>query len=131
MNAREFLKINDSKVLDIIKKIENRIIIEKDNDVSGRLFFDYDDNHRIEIKSKNIIYHTTSLKTDKIYIENITIYGTNTIVTENNLILGSLISDDKNIGIITDIKEADTTGKKSVNIVKIYSTVPLMWKDYR
>ena len=131
MNAIDFLKTDNNEIISILKKIENRFIIEKDNDVSCRIFFDYDKDHRIEIKSKSVIYHikkeNLTILNDKLYPDNLEIYGDNTVVNENNLILGSLISDGSNIGIINKIEK----NTKVLDISVIYASTPVVWKDLR
>lgn len=133
MNAIDFLKTDNNEIINILKKIENRFIIEKDNDVSGRIFFDYDGEHRIEIKSKTVIYNAPSLNTI-LTPTNLSVYGDSSIiVNENNLIFGSLISDGKNIGIINSIEEKIINGvnTKTLNISIIYAAAPVVWNDYR
>ncbi len=132
MQSIDFLKTDNKDILSILKKIENRFIIEKDNDVSGRIFFDYDGEHRLEIKSKAVIYNAPSLNVTLVP-SNLSIYGDSQPVTENNLILGSLISDGNNIGIINNLEEKIVNGKnvKALNINIIYATTPVIWHDYR
>lgn len=121
-------KINktEQNVLDVLNKIENRLIVKKENNVA-RLFFDYDEDTRLEIKSINTTYHSnvslnTSSDTITINKNSLSVYGN--IENANNVNLGLLVSDGSNIGIISGIENDNVT------ITMIYKPQTITWNEY-
>lgn len=121
-------KINktEQNVLDVLNKIENRLIVKKENNVA-RLFFDYDEDTRLEIKSINTTYHSnvslnTSSDTITINKNSLSVYGD--IENANNVNLGLLVSDGSNIGIISGIENDNVT------ITMIYKPQTITWNEY-
>lgn len=121
-------KINktEQNVLDVLNKIENRLIVKKENNVA-RLFFDYDEDTRLEIKSINTTYHSnvslnTSSDTITINKNSLSVYGD--IENANNVNLGLLVSDGSNIGIISGIENDNIT------ITMIYKPQTITWNEY-
>lgn len=121
-------KINktEQNVLDILNKIENRLIVKKENNVA-RLFFDYDEDTRLEIKSINTTYHSnvslnTSSDTVTINKNSLSVYGN--IEDINNINLGLLVSDGSNIGIISGIENDNVT------VTMIYKPQTITWNEY-
>lgn len=124
----------ETDVLDILKKIEDRLLIIKQSDGTARMYFDYDKDNRLEIKPTNTIYHSNvplnpnSQNIAQVDMRNLTIFGDNE--SENVTIIhnGSLISDGSNIGIISKVE--DTATSKIATIHFIYSTKTITWSDY-
>lgn len=121
-------KINktEQNVLDVLNKIENRLIVKKENNVA-RLFFDYDEDTRLEIKSINTTYHSnvslnTSSDTVTINKNSLSVYGN--IEDINNINLGLLVSDGSNIGIISGIENDNVT------VTMIYKPQTITWNEY-
>ena len=121
-------KINktEQNVLDVLNKIENRLIVKKENNVA-RLFFDYDEDTRLEIKSINTTYHSnvslnTSFDTITINKNSLSVYGN--IEDINNVNLGLLVSDGSNIGIISGIENDNVT------VTMIYKPQTITWNEY-
>jgi len=117
--------------IDIIKKISNRLIIKKETNNTGKIYFDYADDNRIEITSDIRIWFydfNDYLKEDSngdifinknepiVYIRS----GLNDIT---EIRIGDLIFTHNQIAVITNV---------SINVIKIklvYSRKPLKWND--
>ena len=52
----KFAKLNDLNLLKDRAKTENKLYVYKETNTNGRIFFDYDDDTRIEISSDKPIY---------------------------------------------------------------------------
>lgn len=128
MNPLEFIKTKED-ILSILKKIENRIIIQKDNEKYAKIYVDYDDDTRLEIKSTVIAYKTDAKLSGftEIGFDYIHQYGNESLkVSADNVALGSLISDGKNIGLISSV----TSDNRRVKFNLIYSEKTITWNDY-
>ena len=122
----------DKDVLDILKKIENRLIIKKNNKQTAKIYFDYDKDTRLEIISTHNVYHCNVPFTGDneilVNTDNLSVFGDPN--NEDDIYVGSLVSDksdnlDKtNIGVISKIE-----GNK-VTITLIYSPHTITWNDY-
>lgn len=117
---------------EITKKIEDRLIIKKDSDSKGRIFYDWDVNNRLEIVSLQLAYYSKATMTPtsgntiniaKSNIVNLTA-NPNSETASTNIIMNSLVYDGANIGIIIG---EDTS---NVTIFVIYKPTPLQWNDY-
>ena len=128
MNPLEFIKTKED-ILSILEKIENRIIIQKDNEKYAKIYVDYDDDTRLEIKSTVIAYKTDAKLSGltEIGFDYIHQYGNESLkVSADNVALGSLISDGKNIGLISSV----TSDNQRVKFNLIYSEKTINWNDY-
>ena len=128
--AKTPLNITDVKLAQLQ---EDRLIIKKDSDTFGRIYFDYNDETRIEIRSLNVAYRSDlTLNHDEsdLHINNLHEYGSdeNSIVNFDNIFIGSLVVDaiSENIGIIV-YKDND---RKKVKVKTMYSKTYLTWNDY-
>ena len=129
----QFNKTEDD-VLDILKKIEDRLLIVKQSDGTARMYFDYDKDNRLEIKPTTIIYHSNvplnpnSSNIAIVDMRNLTIFGEKEGMNVDTIYVGSLISDGSNIGIISKVET--TTDSKLATIYFIYSTKTITWNNY-
>ena len=120
------------EMYEITKKIEDRLIIKKDSDSKGRIFYDWDANNRLEIVSLQLAYYSKATMTPgsgntiniaKSNIVNLTA-NPSSETASTNIIMNSLVYDGSNIGIIIG---EDTS---NVTIFVIYKPTPLQWNDY-
>ena len=128
--AKTPLNITDVKLAQLQ---EDRLIIKKDSDTFGRIYFDYDENTRIEIRSLNVAYCselTLNKNESNIHKTNLYEYGNdnNSDLNLDDIFIGSIVVDanSENIGIIV-------SKDYSTNLFKVktmYSKSYLMWNDY-
>lgn len=117
MQNTEFIKTDSEEVVDNLLKRDNRIIVKKDSDNEGRLYYDYettDVNGQKVVKRLSIKSTSTVYKTYDIYKDNITFNDVEYIDRAEHpkyISEGSLITDDTNIGIITGVNNGIVTIK--------------------
>lgn len=118
----------DKDIVNILPKYENRFIVKKDNNIA-KLYFDYDDKTRLEIKSTNYAYQSSLPLTSQseISIDYISLINDdNRKITINDIITGSFIVDGTNIGIIKNINKDEN----KITIELIYSTQKVLWGSF-
>lgn len=134
-------KTKNQEVIDIFKKIEDQLIIERKTNRIAKLYYDYNGEDRLEIRSSTFAYVLANpydeieqdsdgyISASKIH----TVLGSN----ESNdlyktIMVGSIICDStkENIGIITDVKYDNTKNNTKIKISIIYSTKVITWNDY-
>lgn len=131
MKALTLNKTNQ-EILDILKPIENRLIIKKNNKQTAKMYFDYDKDTRLEIISTHYIYESKQPLKEKgetiVSSNNLSVYGDPT--NKDDIHLGLLVSDKglvpnkTRIGVITNINEEEIT------IVTIYASHTIEWNEF-
>ena len=131
-------KTKNQEVIDIFKKIEDQLIIERKTNRIAKLYYDYNGEDRLEIRSSTFAYVLSSSYTDIIKHkenendtdnwdrgtvrndENGNIYISASFI---NAVLGSDISDDKYNTIMIGSIIGDST-KENIGIITdvIYGT---------
>ena len=115
--------------------VEDKLYILKVNDTVGKIYYDYDNDTRLEFEPSTDIYYCKLNLTDSVAtidIKNIkSIRIDESGVTYENINLDKLQS---NLFILTDdsiynIRTVDLT-KNQVIAIKVYSPQPLVWNDY-
>lgn len=132
----KFAKTDNINIFDKKSTIitEDKLYICKENKNFGRIFYDYDDNTRIEIGSLNHTY--TCVRPLINDIENVKssdlrkyISPTNShmsVARCNEIQLNSLVTSDKTIYCIKNIDY----DKQIITLIKIYKQQDLKWNDY-
>lgn len=123
----------EEEVLNILKKVEDRFLIKKDGHNVAKLYFDYDENTRLEIKSTHHVYHSrrpliSSSGSITLNTTNLSVYGDQSNV--DDIFTGSLVSDGSNIGVISEITHDSINNTDEATIVLIYSPQTILWHDY-
>lgn len=113
-------------------KTEDKLYIYKETNKFGRIFFNFDENTRIEIGSLDNIYTTTSNLTKDIETLNINYLkkynSTDTLSTVNidEVQINSFVTNNKSLYNIRDINR----NTKFLTLRKVYTQQDLTWNDY-
>lgn len=113
-------------------KTEDKLYIYKETNKFGRIFFNFDENTRIEIGSLDNIYTTTSNLTKDIETLNINYLkkynSTDTLSTVNidEVQINSFVTNNKSLYNIRDIDR----NTKILTLRKVYTQQDLTWNDY-
>lgn len=113
-------------------KTEDKLYIYKETNKFGRIFFNFDENTRIEIGSLDNIYTTTSNLTKDIETLNINYLkkynSTDTLSTVNidEVQINSFVTNNKSLYNIRDINR----NTKILTLRKVYTQQDLTWNDY-
>lgn len=113
-------------------KTEDKLYIYKETNKIGRIFFNFDDNTRIEIGSLDNIYNTTSNLTKDVetlnvsYIKKYNANNTLSTVSIDEVQINSFVTNNKSLYNIRDINRST----KVLTLRKVYSQQDLTWNDY-
>ena len=113
-------------------KTEDKLYIYKETNKFGRIFYNFDENTRIEIGSLDNIYTTTSNLTKDIETLNINYLkkynSTDTLSTVNidEVQINSFVTNNKSLYNIRDIDR----NTKILTLRKVYTQQDLTWNDY-
>ena len=114
------------------EKTEDKLYIYKETNKLGRLFFNYDENTRIEIGALDNVYTTNSDLINDVEILNVNYlkkYGaTDTLnnVSIDEVQVNSLVTNNKSLYNIRVIDRST----KNLTLRKIYEQQDLAWNDY-
>lgn len=133
MSQFNVIKTNETNkdIISILKKVEDRLIVHNNYDNNATLYFDYDKDTRLEIRSLQYAYKSKSeLNAEvgnsvKINVGSLEMIGN---ANNDNIYKGSLVTDGTNIGIITNTVKENSILKAIIHI--IYKTHFLEWNDY-
>ena len=120
---------------EILTKIEDRLIVKKDSNTKGRIFYEWDNSTRLEISALELSYYSkatlnpTSGNTVNVAKSNVvTLADFNEdgsgSTQATDILMNSLIYDGTNIGIIIGENTSNIT------VFVIYKPTPLQWNDY-
>ena len=121
---------------------ENRLVIQKTGDTSGKLYYAYDSNQPIEIKMDGICYYSSVALTAGINEYQTINYGdistksnasTYTTLTEANLknvSLGSILVDKSSSNSLNAIAIIVSKTNSTVDVQIIYKTKSLAWEEF-
>lgn len=125
-------KLNDKQLN------EDKLYIYKETNAFGRLFYDFDENTRIEIGSSDNIYHCVDKLNNDVEIIDINklrkylASDELSIVNVDEIQINSLVTNFKSLYNIRDIKKINNENNTKVEITlrKIYTQQDLTWNDY-
>lgn len=124
---------------EIQAKVANSLYIIKDGNNKGKIYFDYDENTRLEIGSNdNVLYYEyNTLNNIVIIAQKSNFYTLNNngsksrIVTPyNELEVNKIVATPYSIYIIKEIGPSDNLTNSQVRLVKLYEPQKLSWNDY-
>lgn len=113
-------------------KTEDKLYIYKETNKIGRIFFNFDENTRIEIGSLDNIYNTTSNLTNDVETLNISAIkkynANNTLSTVdiNEVQINSFVTNNKSLYNIRGINRST----KVLTLRRVYTQQDLTWNDY-
>lgn len=113
-------------------KTEDKLYIYKETNKFGRIFFNFDENTRIEIGSLDNIYTTTSNLTKDIetlninYLKKYNSTDTLSTVSIDEVQINSFVTNNKSLYNIRDINR----NTKILTLRRVYTQQDLTWNDY-
>ena len=113
-------------------KTEDKLYIYKETNKFGRIFYNFDENTRIEIGSLDNIYTTTSNLTKDIetlninYLKKYNSTDTLSTVSIDEVQINSFVTNNKSLYNIRDIDR----NTKILTLRKVYTQQDLTWNDY-
>lgn len=117
----------DSTPDKITKKVEDQLIVVRDSETRGSIYYDFESNQRIKITPELAIYTTSNvLANDETSINISTLKENNTSVNQSDILLNALVVDaNGSFGYITKINTSTITIKKLFNNSNLFT-----WRVY-
>lgn len=121
-------KANQQTTLNETPLREDKLYIVKDNELYGKIFYDFDKETRLEISPTNINYKIAILSSDEtinLSVNDLINLKNNALATDiRTVFLGDLVIAPKGIYYISNIES------NNIELTRLYTQEYILWNDY-